>query len=391
MCWAPGSLEGAQVGDDSPGFLTEPSVVTATPHGCRGVTAETACVTGLVSPPVTNLPRGVVANLGDRPVTYEDVVLAGMLGDEWDSLVAWSAEGIRRHVGGVVDASEVRRVAERFRRARRLEAGQALRAWLAERDITIPEWEAYLGRRVALGEGFGFTDRPSTLPVAFDAVLRVDSFCNRFWEVGAKRVIEWMAAQHLLGDTTGTAIDVSQIVEAALADDAAKLSDKGAEWCQERLATLASWSEAYSRLGGSVATEAAIQSTIEAHWSEWSFLHLDVCRLASEPAAREALISATDDGTSPEEIARRAHATLRREVVRARDLEKGILPILLSTTIDEPTGPFRIGTDWVVMWVRARQPADASDPLVRADAVDALVSAAVEREMRGTVRWSAPV
>jgi hypothetical protein len=39
-----------------------------------------------MSRPVTKLPQGTVASLGDRP-TYEDVVLAGVLGDDWDG---WS-------------------------------------------------------------------------------------------------------------------------------------------------------------------------------------------------------------------------------------------------------------------------------------------------------------
>jgi hypothetical protein len=229
------------------------------------------------------------------------------------------------------------------------------------------------------------------LPIGFQEALRVDSFCNRFWEVGAKRIIEWIAAHRLLGGTADTIIDVSQIVDAALADEATGLAAADLAWCQERLSTLASWSEARSRLGATLGSEGAIQSMVESHWDEWSCLHLDVCQFASEPAAREALISASDDGDSAEEIARRAHVLLERQAVRGRDLEAGILPILLSTTIDEAAGPFRVGEDWAVMWVRGREPADPSDPLVRAEAVEALVGAAVDRETRGTVKWSAPV
>jgi hypothetical protein len=340
---------------------------------------------------VTNLPTGECVSLGDESISYEDVVLAGMLGEEWDSLVAWSAEGVERCVKEGVDVHALRREAEAFRRERRLEAGQALRAWLAEREVTVPQWESHVRRRMVLGDGITPFERPRKLPGDLDAALRVDSFCNRFWELGARRVVGWLAARRLLGDATVAEIDVSQIVDEALADEAAQLSDRGAEWCHARLTTLASWSEAHSRLGGSVASDAAIQSMIGAHWEEWSCLHLDVCRLASEPAAREALRCATDDGERPEEIARRAHAELQRQVVRARDLEPSLLPILLSCTIGEPTGPFRLGSDWVVFWVRARPPTDPSDPIVRADAVEALVGATVDRELRGAVKWSAPV
>ena len=340
---------------------------------------------------MTKLPAGEVVSLGDESISYEDVVLAGMLGEEWDALVAWSARGVERSVKEDVDARTLRLEAESFRRDRRLESGQALRAWLAERGVTVPQWESHVRRRVVLGDAMIPLERPHALPADLDAALRVDSFCNRFWELGSSRVVGWLAARRLLGGATVAEIDVSQIVDAALDDEAAQLADKGAQWCHARLATLASWSEARSRLGGAVASDTAIQSMIEAHWGEWSFLHLDVCRLASEPAAREALRCATDDGDGPEEIARRAHAELQRQVVRAGDLEPSLLPILLSSTIDEPIGPFRLGSDWVVYWVRARPPADPSDPVVRADAVEALVGAAVDRELRGAVKWSAPV
>jgi hypothetical protein len=339
---------------------------------------------------VTRLPQGVVASLGDRSITYEDIVLAGMLGDEWNELVAWSAAGVLQQADGAEVSGEVRRTAEQFRRDRRLEAGDALRAWLAAREITVPEWESHVARRVALSKDSGRTERPVVVP-ELNGVLRVDGFCNRFWELGANRVLEWMAAQRLVGDAPVAEIDVSQIVEATLADRAAGLADKGAKWCEEHLAILASLSEAHSRLAGMVGTDQAIQGVIDAHWGEWSHLHLDVCRLLSEPAAREALTCAIDDGDSPAVIARRAHTEVERQVVRAEGLESGVLPILLSTPIDEPTGPFRIGSDWLVMWVRERQPADPSDPLVRSEAVEVLVRAAVDRELRGVVTWSAPV
>ena len=46
-----------------------------------------------------------------------------------------------------------------FRRARRLESGQDLRAWLAARQLTMDDWEAHLRRSLAARE---LAERPST-------------------------------------------------------------------------------------------------------------------------------------------------------------------------------------------------------------------------------------
>jgi len=322
-------------------------------------------------------------------VTYEDVTLAGMLGTQWDGLVAWCAQGVQRQAADRADASAVKREAEAFRRAHHLEAGEDLRAWLSERDLTVATWESHLQRRVLLG-GVSWPPRPSSLPTGFEDAIRTDSFCTGFWHDGARRLVDWMVAPGLLGHDVGVKINVRDLAKAALLDEAAGLSDLDAAWCDERLSTLASWMQAYEQLGTAIANDGAVRSLVDRNWAEWTTLEMDLCAFGTPSAANEALLCATEDGDGPEDVARRARAELRRQVVRAGDLESGIASILLSTGVGEVVGPFRIGSEWVVMWLLDRQAPDPDDPGVRAEAARTLVDAAVEGATRGELHWHGP-
>jgi hypothetical protein len=323
--------------------------------------------------------------MGEFAVSYEDVVLAGMLGDEWNVLVARTAEGVARETSHD-DPAGARRVAESFRRAHHLESGQDLRSWLAERELDLAGFESH-ARRESLLELGAAAARPSLLPDGFDEALRVDSFCSGYWRDGARRVVQWMAAPGLLGHGRGVAIDVALLAQSAAEDPAAGLGVLGSAWCEERLATLAAWGEALDLLTADLATDAAVRSLVDRHWEDWTRLELDACVFPSEPAAREAMLCATEDGDTPDEIARRAGNDVQQLSVTSGDLGPELGPVVLCAAVDAATGPVRLREEWAVLWVRDRSPADPADPEVRAMAADVLVEEAVAGATRGELRW----
>lgn len=337
-------------------------------------------------PRVARLPRGALVSMGELVVSYEDVVLAGMLGEEWTKLVERTAEGVAQEAVGANDPGGARRVAESFRRARHLESGQDLRTWLSERELDLAGFESF-ARREALVEACVVPPTPAPLPEGFEVALRVDSYCSGYWRTGAERVVQWMAAPGLLGHALGVAIDVSGLARSAADDPAAGLDALGVAWCEERLATLAAWRESLDLLTSAVATDAAVRALVDRHWEHWTQLELDACQLPSEPAAREAMLCANEDGDMPDEIARRAGINLQRLSLASGDLGPELGPVVLSAAVDTATGPVRLGEGWAVVWVRERRPADPTDPDVRAEAADALVAEAIRGATRGELSW----
>src|ERR1039458_1061514 len=89
--------------------------------------------------------------LDDETTTFADLLLLGIA----TGLVEEAMDSTRRGLWALEQAdSDLPRErlleeAVAFRRARRLEAGQDLRAWLATRLLTMDEWEAHLRRSLA--------------------------------------------------------------------------------------------------------------------------------------------------------------------------------------------------------------------------------------------------
>jgi len=329
--------------------------------------------------------------VGDHTVSYEDVVLAGLSDGSWDALVCWCAEGLQRDREGGATHDEVRRAAESFRRHRRLEAGEDLRSWLAARAITMSDWESHLRRAVVLGETTQLPTRPPRLPAEFENALRVDSFCRSFWEIGARRVLSWLAAAELVGSVVPTTTELDSFVEVAADDHTVELSAMGEDRYRERMATLVAWRRAHERLGEHVTDESTIAGFLAERRLDWSVVTVESCVVSTESAAREALLCATEDGLPPKEIADRARGTVEWRTVRAGQLGDGLAARMLSAQLHTPVGPVRDDSHWSVAWVRHREPPDPTDPVVRMDVKAELVVEAVRRQLVGRDVWRGPV
>jgi hypothetical protein len=337
------------------------------------------------------LPQGPVAKVGGRSISYEDLVLVAVSDGSWEEFVCWCVEGLRRDEEGAVSAGDVRRAAEAFRRHRKLEAGEDLRAWLAERAITMAQWQSHLRRRVVQGEDTVTSYRSTGFPAEFEDALRIYSFCRQFWEGEVPRVLTWSVAAELVGEVAPDTTELDRFVELAVNDDVARLGAIGGDWLRERMATLMAWCQAYERLGAHLADESTIAGFVAERWVDWSVITVESCLVPTESAAREALLCATEDDLKPEEISERAKGTVELSTVGAGEFDSGLPPRLLSAPIDTPAGPIRHEDRWSVVWVRDRRPPDPTDPVVRADVTAELVVDAVQRQLIDRESWCAPV
>ena len=334
------------------------------------------------------IPDGVLVTVGDSPITYEDVVLAGYFTGDWDTLVQRCADGIRRDATASVAAEDLRLAAEHFRRRRRLVSSHELHAWLDERAISFADWEGYLRRDLLVSDATSPAVGVADTGADFSSALRADAFCAGFWsEVGA-RVVSWAVAATLTA-RDADATHLARVADALSADPLAPFAGRD-EWVTQRSADIGRWLAAYQALDEEVASDAALSATLEDDWSTWSILTIDSCVVASESAAREAISCSNDDHLELAEIARRAHSSIEHRRVRSRDLPDGLAPLLLTAPLDEAVGPLRLSDEWSVVWVRERASASLEDPSVRAHATASLVDAAVANAAKGLVTWRAP-
>lgn len=329
-------------------------------------------------------PTGELVRVGERSASYEDVVLASALMGEWNGFRGWTTEALHRQLSQEVDGGALRRAAEGFRRVRHLEAGEDLRKWLSDRAISRTQWESHLRREVTMAGTEVDESSLADVPDDLGEALLVDSYCRRFWETGAHRLVRWMAATQLMADDT---TDSSAVAHVDLDDMTLALVQLNRREAGERLTTLANGREALDRAATRVGSESAVEGAIARHWMKWSELTLDICHLASESAAREAMSCAVEDLMTPAEIAHRGHSTVNRQVWEAGDLGEQLTPLLLSSVVDQPVGPFLLSDEWCIAWVREKKAGDTSDPKVRAEVVATLVDEALDGVSRGKTTW----
>ncbi len=114
-----------------------------------------------------------------RTWTWSDVFLAARLWGQWDAVLAATRDA---------DAPEpaVKQAGRDWRVARRLIAGDELKAWLAERRLTVADWNAY----IAPGDRASATRAPRRAPT----LLWAEGACSGIWDAVADRLASCAAA-----------------------------------------------------------------------------------------------------------------------------------------------------------------------------------------------------
>ncbi|HTX63615.1 MAG TPA: hypothetical protein VMD28_08230 [Acidimicrobiales bacterium] len=249
-------------------------------------------------------------------------------------------------------ADNLRAKAQRFRRARRLVAGEDLIRWLADWGISEEEWVGWL-----------------------DGTLRREA------EPPPTRLTR-------SADEQATWVEV--VCSGDLEDAAAGLARALGAWAErsegaspperERFEALR---HAAEELGRAPVPRAEVERVITANAAAWVQVAIEWADLGSPDAAREAVAAMRDDGLSFAAVAELARAGRGDAVARAEDLDGRTRAIAVSAPLDSPV---RIDTPvqpGVVAVVRARRHPSADHvedgALATAACIQARVDAAVDR------------
>jgi len=295
---------------------------------------------------------------GERTWTWGDLFLAARLWGEWEP---WIAGLAGRPVPADPKGAEVS-----FRRARRLIAGDELRAWLAEQHLTVDDWRAWLG---------GEPGEPWTAGV-----------CDGSFDVWADRLAERAGALAAadpppaaspppaawFGRMPGTADALALGIPA----DAVALRAE-ALWSAER---------AYESLCAEAAGADAVARLVTDNSVDWLRVDCELIEAADEDVAREAALLVREDGLAMPEVARIAGLPLAADRVYVVELPEDLRPRLVSAAPGELVGPIAVNGHYVLAQVHAKLVPTSADPDIRARAEQAAIDGALARVVREQVR-----
>ena len=273
--------------------------------------------------------------IGGRDYTWDDVWVHARVSGSWNTLETAVREGILlRDAGNEAPADQVRADAVAFRRARRLDAAEDAEAWLAARDLSVPQLFDHLEREV--------------LRRLYTAPRRRRSVADRP-EVFAS------------GWCSGAFDDMARSLAAA---------ELGVgEW---------------------EPSDKEVKALIERRKLDWIACEADVAVFRNEDAAREALHCVKSDGMALAEVATLAKSEARRWSGMLEDLESGVRTRLLAAAEGDLVGPVPFdGGPAVVLVHRKVLPSPASAAAV-ARARQVLRDSTVERTLTDRVVFHEP-
>ncbi|MGH9101087.1 MAG: hypothetical protein ACRDV8_12785, partial [Acidimicrobiales bacterium] len=275
-------------------------------------------------------------------------------GGGWATARHRAAEGMALAVAGVAGPSgdDLRTEAQRFRRARRLVAGEDLLGWLGHWGVSEEEWVDWLDRTLRRRAR---TRSPGPAQVADEQATWVEAVCSGDLEEAATSLARALGAW---GERTG----------------GAPLPEDGRFEAVRRAAEALEQAPVPSdELERALATNAAAWVQVAIEWADFG----------SPDAAREAVAAVRVDGLALAAVAELARVEREDAVVRAEELDGPTRAFALSAPLDRPVvvgGPGQAG---VVAVVRARRHPSPGDPddeeLARVACVRARTQGAVDR------------
>jgi hypothetical protein len=308
----------------------------------------------------------VVFVAGDRASTWEDVAEHARRRGTWLTLERRTAEDFdasaRAAAGGSAPSrDEVRAAEAQFRQARRLIAAEDTERWLAQRQLTISEWRAWVRRdlsRRAAPSPTGPAPPPADVPDRdVTAATWVTGWCTGILEDLAHDLADRVAAQRAMAER-GTDVDPDH---------------------------------AFELLASTAASDQAVKALVASHLLEWMALDGDWLSFPDEDAAREGLVCLREDRMEFDDLAEAVGTpTVRRRTVVA-DLDPVWRPRFLSSQEGDHLGPVPVDDGIALVAVRAKIMPSVADAEVRERARRLLVARAVERETEKWIRWHEPL
>jgi len=327
--------------------------------------------------------------LGDEVTTFADLLLLGIATGLVEEAISFTRRGLWALEQADSDPPREKLLEEAvaFRRARRLESGQDLRAWLEARLLTMDDWEAHLRRCLAVRQLATATIPAGAPEIGLDCrTFAVDLVCGGWWRQFADLAGRLWAASRFVGNDLN--VDEDQIGEEpgrimAMLEPLVALREP---WCAEALRKIRTRELALQETARRCATDDAVAARIREHAAEWTELRFDELLLPSRAAANEALLCARDDGIGAADLAARAQLPLLQLCSRHDALPVEAASLLEGALPDQPFGPVALARQWAVIWLRERRRPSPEDDATRAAAAAELLEEALLRATKGLVR-----
>jgi hypothetical protein len=316
---------------------------------------------GPASPPVTtSLPvamwERVVLVAGGVHVTWGDVVDWMRTDGTWAASAQRASDGRALALAGIAGpgADALAEASRRFRRERRLTAGEDLQRWLEHWGISIEAWVDWLDHRCRLRAHATLPQDPAA--AHDDQATWVDAVCSGELRQAVDRLARALGAW---ADQTGGAASLAA----------------GDRWGALR--------SAYGTLAAEVPEPRELERAIATNAARWLLLALEWARFPSADAALEALACCRDDRATLPAVAALAGVSVEGVTVRAEDLDPRLRSVVVSSPLDVPVLAGGSDDPGLVMVVRARRHPCAEEPsdreLARRSCVEERVQAAVDR------------
>ncbi len=330
---------------------------------------------------------------GDEVATFADLLLLGAATGLAEDAMALTRQGLAglEHADLEISDELVHEEAVAFRRARRLESGEDLRAWLAARQLTMGDWEDHLRRSIA-ARWFSASSIGSGAPLGSGLdrqAFAVDLACGGWWGRLADLAARLWAAARLAGDD----VDVADIADVEVRDEATRiiaafeaLADLGETWCIEGLRRIWLRERALEEAQRRCATGEAVSARVLAHANDWTELRYDELLLPTREAANEALLCAREDHVEAPDLASRAGLPLAQRRSRHDSLPAATASLLDGALPDQALGPVPLEGRWAVLWLRERRRPSLDDTATLEAAASELLEEALERVEQGLIR-----
>lgn len=337
---------------------------------------------------------------------WVDVAIAAMVRGEWPAFERRLTEGLSaaaraRADGVVVHDQAVESAATAFRYDRDLISGDEANAWLERAGLTNDDWLGYFARDLIRKKFENELERtidlhPASTRQLLDAA-HAEGICSGQFD-GFARALALRLALAVSVDQDLLARDGSAVA-IGLDPEAARLAHLHRHWIEERsddevghrFGRALLIERAFQRAADTLATAGELQSMVEIRQIDWTCLAVESLSLATEHAAREALLCLTIDGLSLDDVGLLARQGVTRTAGFLEDLPAEWRATLLSAETGRPLGPLPSGERFGVAVVTEHTPPTLDDPRVHERARHAAVATAAERAAQALVHWPGTV
>lgn len=345
--------------------------------------------------------RDPLVSFGVDSFDCGDLVLIGFVNGSWQEFERLARAGLALDRGsstGDADPNLVRAAAVAFRRAHGLVAGDELRAWLAERGRSMPEWTSYLRRlvlrqrsREALDDALARHPVPDDdvaalleSEIAFDGVLHRCATAAVEWSAAASSPVVAVGGRSAEPGPSRVAAHAHD-VSASVARGLLNLEDYEV---RGRLTRVIKLREAYERFVRATWTDRSILGCLDEHRIDWLRFRCLELRTSGQAAAREALLCLREDGMKPAEVARLASAELNELSIELAGVGPSLASLLLSADTGDVVGPLAEADGRTrLLVVIERVPPSSEDTELVERARAEVLRAGLQPLVEGMVRW----